>query len=128
MRVVARRVDWTRCPSAIAPFTKQSQTFLTVGKKYDVHAIAVFAGSPSLQIVDDLGYPSWEASWLFDIDDTSLPADWICTLLQDDPSMLVGPAFVVKNEEAYGAMVELHADQVDRFWQRLESLKSDSES
>ena len=128
MRVVARNVDWSQCPSAIAPFTKQSQTFLTVGKNYDVHAVAVFAGSPNLQIVNDLGYPSWEASWLFDVDDTSLPADWICNLLHDDPSMLLGPAFVAMSEEAYGTMVELHADQVDRFWKRLESLKRRPES
>jgi hypothetical protein len=46
MRVVARAVKWSECPSNIAPYTKESQTFLTVSREYEVHAVAAFKGSP----------------------------------------------------------------------------------
>jgi hypothetical protein len=127
MRVLAREVDWSQIPPEITPYTKESQTFLTVGREYEVHAVAVFRGFVSLQIVDDLKYPSWRASWLFDVADHSIPSDWICTFLHDEPSMLLGPEFVVKDEESYGAMVELEAEQVDRFWKRVESTQRETD-
>jgi len=128
MRALARRVDWNHIPPEIASYTKESQTFLTVGREYEVHAAVVFKGLIILQIIDDLRYPSWEASWLFDVVDSSVPSDWVCNFLHEEPSMLLGPWFVAKDEESYGAMVELEAEQVDRFWKRVESLRSDSDN
>lgn len=124
MRVIARQVDWSECPTEIAPYTTRAQTFLTVGNEYEVHAVAIFKGSPRLQVVDDLGYPSWRASWLFDMVDTSLPRDWICNVLDDEPRLLLGPEFVARNEASYEAMVELEPDQVARFWERLDALRA----
>lgn len=107
MRVIARVVDWSKCPPDIAPYTKPSQTFLTVGREYEVHAVAMFKGFPNLQVVDDLGYPSWKAGWLFDVVDVTLPEDWICNVLHGEPALLLGPDFIAKDEASYGAMVEL---------------------
>jgi hypothetical protein len=123
MRVRARQVNWSRIPAQVAPYTKESQTFLTVGREYEVHAIAVFSGLTNVQVIDDLGYPSWKVNWLFDVVDGSLPSDWVCNVLHDDPSLLLGPEFVARDEQAYGAMVELDADQVDRFWKRVRMLE-----
>ena len=38
MRVAAKTVDWQHCPPELAPYTKRSQTFLTAGREYKVHA------------------------------------------------------------------------------------------
>ena len=124
MKVTARSVDWAACPQNIRPYTVKSQTFLTVGQEYDVHALAIFKGHPMLQIVNDIGWPSWCAGWLFDTTDEAVPSDRICTLLHEEPSLLLGPEFVARDEDAYGFMVELEADQVDRFWKRVEALKA----
>lgn len=125
MRVVARNVDWEQCPSEIVPYIKKTQTFLTTGREYEVYAVAVFKGLPSVLIVNDIRYPSWEKSWLFDVVDPTVPHDWICNLLHDEPVLLLGPEFLAKDEESYGAMVELEAEQVDRFWKWVESLQPD---
>jgi len=121
MRVAARKVNWSECPADIAPYTKESQTFLTVGREYEVHAVAVFKGSVALQVIDDLRYPAWEASWLFEILDKTVPGDWICSVFEDEPILVLGPEFIAKDRTSYGAMVDLEADQVDRFWKRVGS-------
>lgn len=127
MRVVARKVDWSDCPIGIASYTKRGQTFLTVGRAYEVHAVAVFRGFPALQVVDDLNQPSWEANWLFDIIDTSIPDDWICNAFEEDPILVLGPDFVAHDRASYGTMVDLEAEQVNRFWRRVEARQQRSE-
>lgn len=123
MRVISRKVNWNECPAEIALFNKQSQTFLTIGKEYEVHAIVVIKGFPAFQVVDDLGYPSWRASWLFHLVNAAVPGDWICNVLHQEPLLLLGPEFIAKDGASYGAMVELEADQVDLFWKRIEALE-----
>jgi hypothetical protein len=104
-----------------------NQRFVTEGKEYDVYAIAVFNGVVLLQTVDDLGYPAWTPHVIFDVSDSSVPRDWICNVLpeqaEDDVSMLIGPEFLAKDLPSYVAMVELEADQVDRFWKRSDAMK-----
>jgi hypothetical protein len=123
MRVLARNVNWGECPHEIAAYTKRSQTFLTVGREYEVHGVAIFKGFPALQVVDDLRQPSWEASWLFDVVDSAVPEDWICNVFQDEPLLVMGPEFIARDRLSYGAMVELEADQVDRFWKRIDARR-----
>ncbi len=38
-------------------------------------------------------------------------------------TVLLGPAFIAKDVESYGAMAELEADQVDRFWKYIDALE-----
>ncbi|MBN1607545.1 MAG: hypothetical protein JW940_12990 [Polyangiaceae bacterium] len=125
MRVIARDVKWSECPAGIAPYTKESQTFLTVGREYRVHGLAIFGGCPAMLVVNDSRSPSWEASWLFDVVDPSIPGDWICNAFHAEPSMVLGPAFFARNLASYEAMVELEAEQVDRFWKHAESLENE---
>ena len=40
--------------------------------------------------------------------------------------MIIGPDFIAKDKESYIAMVELQADQVDRFWKRIDALEKAS--
>ena len=127
MRVAARKVNWSECPADIAPYTRESQTFLTVGREYEVHAVVVFKSSISLQVVDDLRYPAWEAAWLFNLLDKSVPDDWTCSVFEDEPILVLGPEFIAKDVVSYVAMVELEAQQVSRFWERIEARKREHE-
>lgn len=127
MLAIARKVNWSECPANIAPYTKESQTFLTVGREYEVHAVAIFKGFPNLQVIDDLGYPTWQVVWLFEVTDTKIPKDWICNVFHDEPVLVLGPDFVARDEVSYGAMVELEAAQVERFWRRVDARKFSAE-
>lgn len=121
MRALARQVDLMTCPPAVARFATPGQVFLTVGRHYDVFALAVFEGQPLFQVVDDLRYPAWLPSWLFDVVDPALPSDWIGNVFREEPSFVAGPDFVAKDQAAYGRMVELEAHEVDLFWKRVDA-------
>jgi hypothetical protein len=117
MRVRARQADPSTAPTGVRPYL--GQTLVTGGKEYDVHAAAVFDGLLMMQIVDDLGYPGWKPAWLFDVVDTAIPNDWVCSAFHDDPELVLGPDFVAHSLEGYTAMVELVPEQVERFWKRV---------
>ncbi len=42
--------------------------------------------------------------------------------------MVIGPEFVARDQAAYRAMVELEADQVGRFWKRVDLLSEEDVS
>jgi hypothetical protein len=122
MRIIARKIDHNTLPESIANMVPPGQIFLTAGRQYDVHALAVFQGQSSFQIVDDLNYPAWYPTWLFDIIDTNLPLDWICNIFREEPLLVMGPNFVADDIAAYEEMVELTAEKVDLFWKRVVTL------
>ena len=128
MRVRARRTETIQIPPKIEPYTRQR--FVTPGKEYEVHAIQVYEdGIPFFQFVNDLGCPAWQPYLLFDVIDTSLRTDWHCNAFPENRGtfLAIGPYFVVKDEAALSEMIELDADQVDRFWKRLDALKAPTE-
>ena len=132
MKVRAIRSSSEDCPDHVRPFLP-AKIPVTLGKEYDVHALATtffghsFPGGVTLlQIVDDFRYPSWKPAWLFEVIDTTVPSDWICNLL-DDGIVILGPSFIAQDEASYASMVELEADQVERFWKRIERLSSKNE-
>jgi len=123
MRVQAKAIRSSEIPTRIEPYTRQ--TFTTAGKEYDVHAVSMTDhGVPFLQFVDDFGYPAWRPSLMFGITDSTLAPDWVCNFIQTDGGaslLLLGPEFVVRDEASYNDMLLLDADQVDRFWKRVDS-------
>lgn len=120
MLAVARQVDLETLPGAIARFAPPGQVFLTAGHQYRVFAVAVFKGQAFLQVVDDLKHPAWLPALLFDLEETTLPPDWICSVFREEPTLLLGPDFVAKDLAAYKRMVELEPDAVELFWKRVE--------
>lgn len=126
MLAVARNVDLASLPEAVARFAPAGQVFVTAGRRYEVFAVSVFEGQAGFQVVDDLKYPAWLPAVLFDLEDTTLPPDWICNVFpDDDPQVIMGPRFLAQNLAAYSRMVELETEQVRRFWQRLDRLKEE---
>lgn len=129
MRVVARGVDPLDAPPAVAPFVSPGQVFLTRGREYDVHAIAVFRGVVQLQVTDDhyhgSGFPAWYPAWLFDVVEHSLDNGWIVGVFQAEPAIVIGPDFVAASLESYEQMVELYREKLDRFRLRIADRTSD---
>ncbi len=119
MKLKAIRSSTEECPAEVRPFLASSIP-VTISSVYEAHGATNFNGVTLFQIVDDLGYPSWQPSWLFEVMDMCLANDWCCNVLSDG-SIVVGPLFVVESDEAYSSMVELDASQVDRFWTRIKS-------
>ncbi len=117
MKLRARTVDLASSPEAVKPYL--GQTLVTTGKDYDAHALATYEGVVLYQIVDDAELPGWKPAWLFDVIEPTIPADWIARTFHDEPSLVIGPAFVAESLDAYRAMVELEPEQVDRFWKRI---------
>jgi len=123
MRVRARRESFADCPPALQAlgFSARSQTHISVGATYAVHALSVFQGAVFLQIRNDLTFPGWLPAWLFEPIEPGIPSDWICSLLEDEPQVVIGPAFVARDHAAYTAMVEQHPAAVRLFDERAAS-------
>ena len=119
MRVCARLVDYAASPSTVRPYL--GQVFVTAGKEYDIHAVAVFEGIVLMLFVNDLRHPGWSPAWLFNVVDSALSADWICSTFPDDPTLILGPEFIAGDQKRYAAMVNLEPEQVERFWKHCES-------
>ena len=128
MRVRAIRNKYVDCPAAIAAFgSPQSDTNITVGKEYEVHALSVFKGVVFLQIVCDVNIPIWKPAWFFEVCDATVPSDWICSLPGGDLQMVLGPDFVAVDESSYNRMVELDSESVTAFWRRVDANAQTSE-
>ena len=123
MKVLARKVKLEECPPHIASlgYGQPHNIRLTAGREYVVYGISLYRGVLDFQVVDDIDYPAWYPAWFFDNSDMTIPSDWICNFQHDDHYLLIGPSFVAKNEEAYSAMVQLEADSVRLFWERVKT-------
>ncbi len=112
------------CDEEVRQFIPAEGVAITIGNEYEVHCVSFFNDLLEYQIVDDLGYPTWCPHVLFNVTDRRLPTDWQINCSTNDRrvSFAIGPEFVVQNEASIQAMIELDADQVDRFWRRLDSF------
>jgi hypothetical protein len=120
MRIRATGNTYVYFPKLNSPPVKLD---LTIGKEYDVYALALFEESLTLQIIDDLNYPFWFPASLFEIVDRTVPNDWICLLQNRSLRMVMGPEFIAKDEESYNSMVEIDLDAVKQFGNYVKGLK-----
>ncbi|MBZ0089261.1 MAG: hypothetical protein K8H90_02670 [Thermoanaerobaculia bacterium] len=98
------------------------QVFLKAGAEYEIFALAVFEGESNLQIIEDVDgheFISWYPAWLFDVIDPSIPGDWICNFFHEEPTLVVGPAFLAQDIAAYDRMVDSESEAVNEFWARV---------
>jgi hypothetical protein len=106
-------------PAEIEPYVRQ--VLITVGKEYQIHAVAVFEGIVIFQVIDDHWHPCWWPAWLLEVTDCSIPPGWICNVFHGQPAMVLGPEFIARDQQSYSGMVELDAEQVERFWSSLDA-------
>jgi hypothetical protein len=101
-----------------------SRLHISIGQTYEVHALAVFEGHVVFQVVDDTGGPTWRPSFLFEVIDPAIPADWIGNTFAGEPQLIIGPNFVAESVAAYEAMVQLEPEPTEAFWRRLVSTEA----
>jgi hypothetical protein len=122
MRARATTNKFVGCPAAVSAFgSPQSDTNITLGKEYEVHALSVFQGVVCLQIVNDVNIISWLPSWFFEISEPTMPKDWVCCLPGENLQVVLGPEFVASDESSYNRMVELDSELVTAFWRRVDA-------
>lgn len=122
MRVRTRSINEANCPPRF-DLNLNAYRNVTIGREYEVHCLVVLDGHSFVLLVDDRSMPHVFPMWFFDLVDGSIPEDWITTHLHDPPFLAVGPEFIVKDAEAYNAMVESDPDPLHLFWQRDLSMK-----
>jgi len=107
-------------PPNEARYISPDQTFLSTAKEYEVHAVSVYDGVTFLQIVDDANTPTFHPRAIFEVVDSTIAEDWICSAFPEGPVQLViGPSFVAKDLGCYDSMVDQDRSAVDAFWQRV---------
>ncbi|GAA2714320.1 hypothetical protein GCM10010315_21350 [Streptomyces luteosporeus] len=57
-------------------YTPETRFTLSIGRLYDVFAMALINGSLTVLVADDYEKPAWLPLQLFEVEDSSLPADW----------------------------------------------------
>lgn len=120
MRVRAIDVEWSKLEPAVMRFVSKSQTLLTPGTEYDVHAVSVYKGVVFVLVVDDLKTPVFYPSALFETACTETPRDWKCNLIRKDGvDLVLGPDFVARDLNAYNSMVDQEFDQAIRLRDRI---------
>lgn len=120
MKVKMVRPKTERRPPELVARLPEGQTFITLGKEYEVHAMSLFKGQLNVQIIDDLRRINWYPAWFFETFDSSVPSDWICNLFNSELSMVIGPKFLAESIESCSSMVQLDDDLVQKFWRRLD--------
>ncbi len=125
MRVRAIRDKFIGGPPQIAAVgSPETDTFVTLGKEYEVYAMSLYQGVLWLQIVNDVEIIHWHPAWFFEIRDSSLPQDWICNLFEGDVAMVIGPTFIASDISSYVRMVELDMKMVEQFRSRIDNSYS----
>lgn len=94
----------------------QARFHVTVGKVYDVHAMALWRSGLGVLIVDDTGAPNWKPVALFQVEDHSLPAHWKFTTVDGaDVFALWGYPSMIHDESHHDALIERRRAALDVF-------------
>jgi hypothetical protein len=121
MRVRAKAVTASQLTPKEAFYLAPTQTFVTPGKDYSVYCVSLYDTVTFVLHVDDLNTPTFTPAFHFDVVDARVDTDWICTLHPSGSVQLVlGPAYVAKDLESYGGMVDQREPQLAEFWRRID--------
>lgn len=120
MRVVSKNFDPSGLTEVEVSFYSRSQTFLTVGAEYEVHAVSVYKGVVFVLIFDDLSTPTFYPSYLFFSSDFEIPSGWIINFLGvEGVSMVAGYDFMAKSLDSYNDIVDQRLDSVRMLVERI---------
>ncbi len=125
MKAIARLKGVDEWPTEVRAVEHPSQVFLEDGQVYEVHAVAVVDGMVLLQVIVADVFDKWYSSWFFETVDTTLPSDWICSVFPTAPQVLLGPAYVARDQEAFTRMVDKELTEEDLFWERVQRLEAE---
>lgn len=110
-------------PGALTPkeayFVVPQQTNFTVGKEYEVYGLSVYDGVTFLQVIDDINTIKFSARGQFEVVNSEIPVDWICTTVADGPvQLLLGPPYMARDLAAYNGMIDHDSEQNHAFYAR----------
>jgi len=130
MRASAIKTNYQGCPSSILVlgFSAESETNITLNKEYSVWALSRWRGVPFFQIINDINFPVWLPSWLFNLTDKSVPAGWVFNFYEDEIEVLLGPDFIAQDQDAYQSMVEMIPSSVEAFWRNVKMSEENNAS
>jgi len=84
--------------------------------------MSVYDGVAFVLVVDDDQTPSFRPRTLFEIEDPSIPGDWIVNLFQEGPvQLVVGPRYIANDLDSYNATVDQREPQMREFWKRIDA-------
>jgi hypothetical protein len=120
MRVRGINFDWDNLETNLISFVSKTQTFVTPGKEYEVHAVSVYKKVVFLLLVDDINTPIFIPAPLFEIISSEIPSDWKCNLIgRLDLELIMGPDFLSKDLDAYIGIVDQDAELLTKLWNRI---------
>lgn len=122
-RAVKEPREWVSQELKKLGFSDECEPDVTLGKAYEVHTVVVWSNVSFFQLVGDSGIIGWLPSSVFQIDDQTVPRDWLANRFDDEVSFIIGPDFITSSKQAYQEMVELHPHKVRLFKARLERLR-----
>jgi hypothetical protein len=94
---------------------------LTVGREYEVYAMALWESGLVVLVVDDTGLPRWQPVELFDITDHSVPVDWEFDLgaRGDLVKALWGYSTLIRDPHHHDSLSELAPRALEVFWSEV---------
>lgn len=109
---------------------------IPIGTEFEVYAV-MCDSICRYQIVRG-GYPSWDASWFFEIIDNSIPSDWICNsfvyptysfpwnkipgIKQDNILTVIGPSFIAESYQSFCETMSQEGKPIIEFWKRVKQI------
>ena len=119
-------MDLSGLSADVQQFVSSSQTCVTPGKEYAVHAISSYEKIIFALIIDDLSTPVFIPVRILEVIDGRIPDDWECNLsLGKGVDLVVGPRFIAGSLDSYGEMVDQELQAVEQLWSRVHNV-SDS--
>lgn len=112
-------------PRYLVGNTPESVFHVTVGRDYEVFAIAVYRGAPLLLLSDDNGLPNWYPVDLFSISDPRVSVDWLAASYPDNATglqFLLGYGQLISDESHYDALLERSPEAMEVFRQQTSLL------
>lgn len=99
-------------------WTQKSKLDITIGRSYQIYAMALWRGHLVLLLCDDGGLPNWYPIDAFNVMSCQLPASWKFSYVQKPGSLLQavwGYGRLIDDPEHYDALLERDADAVNVF-------------
>jgi hypothetical protein len=115
-----------------AGYERSTEFPLTVGHAYVVFALTVFLGTAWYYVMDDddLAWPTWMPSSLFEIEDGTVPSNWVVGYFrfsQDDQRPMLSFPEWATDHGFYERLVDGEAEAVEIFERRRAELETASQ-
>lgn len=110
-----RREDAPRRLRAFLP----GEPNLKIGEEHEVHGVAIIEDRMHYLLLRGDFYTSFKLSWQFELPDSPIPSEWICSLFREVDCLLLGPDFVAGSLDAYQIAAESSQEVAGKLRRRV---------